>query len=156
MELNSIEYNKHTLIKIELATVETVVDSVPVSPIAARHYLLKEQVSYLVKGNASLPFIEKPNPKPRPPSLDGTPYENPEVIEDNEEVSPISTQTFAVPFVRVDTGRTVFMPASITNGEFAIELTFKTSGKWVVNAEMINAELPELMFYIDDYSFQVI
>lgn len=67
----------------------------------------------------------------------------------------VDTQ-FRVPFMRVDTGRTQLMPAIVKDGKFTITLNFKTSGKWVVNQALLNSELQQEAFSIEEYTFFVI
>lgn len=68
----------------------------------------------------------------------------------------IPDQKFRVPFLRVDTGRVQIMPAEVKAGQFSITLNFKTSGKWVVNQELLNSELPTPVFSIEEHTFWVI
>ena len=65
-------------------------------------------------------------------------------------------QKFTVPFMRADTDRIQYMPATIEDGRFTIELNFKTAGKWVVNTKLLNSELPTPLFKIDEQTFFVI
>lgn len=65
-------------------------------------------------------------------------------------------QKFTVPFLRVDTNRTQYMPATIKDGKFSIELNFKTAGKWIVNTRLLNSELSKPLFKIDEQTFFVI
>lgn len=69
---------------------------------------------------------------------------------------PIPDQKFRVPFLRVDTGREQIMPAEVINGEFTITMNFKTGGKWVVNKDLLNSELPSPVFDIQEHTFFVI
>lgn len=68
----------------------------------------------------------------------------------------IPDQNFRVPFKRVDTGRIQLMVANVVNGEFKMTMNFKTGGKWVVNSELVNSELPKEMFSIEDHIFYVV
>lgn len=68
----------------------------------------------------------------------------------------IPDQNFRVPFLRTDTGRKVYMLASVTDGVFTLTLNFKTSGEWIVNTELINSELLEPVFSILEHKFKVI
>ena len=68
----------------------------------------------------------------------------------------IPEQKFRVPFQRLDIGRIQIMPADVTNDEFTINLNFKTGGKWVVNSELLNSELPQPLFEIEQQTFFVI
>lgn len=68
----------------------------------------------------------------------------------------IENKNFRVPFVRTDTDRKAFMPASVTDGKFTITLDFESSGDWIVNTELINSELPFPMFSIAEHRFKVI
>lgn len=68
----------------------------------------------------------------------------------------IPNQKFRVPFRRLDTGRIQLMVAEVLDGKFTLSMTFKTGGIWVVNNELINAELAEPMFSIAEHRFAVI
>ena len=68
----------------------------------------------------------------------------------------IADQKFRVPFKRLDTGRIQLMVAEVVDGQFTLSMNFKTGGIWVVNNELINAELTAPMFSIEEYQFAVI
>ncbi|WDE04678.1 hypothetical protein SG34_025665 [Thalassomonas viridans] len=68
----------------------------------------------------------------------------------------IIDQKFLVPFKRIDTGRTQLMLAEVKDGKLTLTMNFKTGGMWVVNNELINAELDEPKFSIEEYRFAVI
>ena len=68
----------------------------------------------------------------------------------------IPDQKFRGPFLRVDTGRTQIMLAEVINGAFTITINFKTSGKWVVNKTLLNSELQQPVFDIQEHTFFVI
>lgn len=68
----------------------------------------------------------------------------------------IPNQKFRVPFKRIDTGRTQLMVAEVDSGQFTLTMNFKTSGIWLVNNELINSELPQPIFSINEYRFAVI
>lgn len=68
----------------------------------------------------------------------------------------IPDQNFRVPFNRVDTNRIQLMTASVKDGIFTLNLNFKTSGKWVVNSELLNSELDQPVFQIEPQTFYVV
>lgn len=68
----------------------------------------------------------------------------------------IPDTTFRVPFKRVDTGRVQLMVAEVINGCFTMTVNFATSGKWVVNSELVNSELHSPTFQLSDHIFYVV
>ncbi|NUZ11735.1 hypothetical protein HUZ36_13190 [Pseudoalteromonas sp. McH1-7] len=63
---------------------------------------------------------------------------------------------FKVPFKRIDTGRIQLMPAQVKDGHFSIPLRFETNGIWIVDQALINADLPQPVFELEEYRFSVL
>jgi len=68
----------------------------------------------------------------------------------------IPAQLFRVPFVRTDTGRTIYMKAAVAeDGNFTLYLSFPTRGEWYTDTEQLNSGLSNAMFSIDKQVFKV-
>jgi hypothetical protein len=68
----------------------------------------------------------------------------------------IPAQLLRVPFVRTDTGRTIYMRAEVTeDGNFTLYLSFPTKGEWCTDTKQLNSGLSKAMFSIDKQVFKV-
>lgn len=68
----------------------------------------------------------------------------------------IPDKKFRVPFMRLDTGLIIPMVAEVKEGKFTITMNFDTRGTWVVNTELLNSQLPQQLFSIDEQKFLVV
>lgn len=80
-----------------------------------------------------------------------------DIHSDATGVVAITNQTFVVPFLRRDIGKKVYMLAVVdSEGNFSIRINFDEAGEWVVNTELLNSELPQDIFYIEEQVFKVV
>lgn len=83
-----------------------------------------------------------------------TVYKNTDITVTGDLAIP--DQNFRVPFKRCDNGEIYLMQATVKDGKYSMVLNFSVNTKFVVNTELVNSELPEPIFTIDEQTFYVV